>query len=210
MFKVRITTMMGLALVLGLAGAARAQSPAVTIDDLTGLSLGNPPFTLGFSFTANVDAKVTALGIFDDRQDGLVDRYEMGLWDSVGNLMATTIVASGTSSPLTNQWRYSSISAVLLSAGAQYAVGGLYTTGNDPLIFPGLATNFAANPMITFGESRFAPGGALANPTSTGGSDPSYFGANMLISAVPEPGSMALLAGMLIPGAVLVYRRRKR
>lgn len=207
----RWTALGGLMALALLPAAVQAQSPAVTIDNATGQTLGNPPFTLGFSFTVNSDINVIALGFFDDSQDGLVESHDVGIWDSGGNLLASSTVASGTANPLTNQFRYVSIAPLLLSAGQSYAIGALFASGNDPLIFPGAASNFATDPSITFNQNRFVTGGSLSNPTNSVGNDAAYFGPNMLLgSPVPEPGSMALLTGLGVSGLLAVRRMRRR
>jgi len=187
-------------------GAAHA-GPAFTVSNTTGSSLGNPPFTLGWQFSTTGTITVTDLGLFDDSQDGFAERHELGLWDSAGNLLASTFVGVGTGDPLVNQFRYADIVDIVLGAGT-YQIGALFASGADPLLFPGEATGFATDSAITFIASAFASGGTLTNPTSSAGTDPSYFGPNFLFeaTAVPEPGSLALLAIGLI---AIASKRRK-
>ncbi len=85
-----------------------APMPGITFPNLTGESLGNGPFTLGWQFTVSQSITVTALGAFDDSQDGLNESHDVGIWDSLGNSMGSTTVAAGTVDPLVNQFRYSS------------------------------------------------------------------------------------------------------
>ncbi len=183
---------------------------AITITNLTGQTLGNPPFTLGFRFTANKAIKVTGLGVFDSSQDGLTNAYSLGLWNAAGTLLGTATLASGTGTTLVNNFRYTSIAPTVLAAG-QYRIGAFYANGADPLIFPGFATGFATNPAITFNESSFAGGTSLANPVFTGGAQASYFGPNFQFSAVqpvPEPEAWAsMVLGLGLAG--WVARRRK-
>jgi hypothetical protein len=100
-----------------------------------------------------------------------------------------------------------------LTAGT-YDVGALYASGADALIFPGFATNFATNPAITFVKSGFVFGGTLANPTSTAGVDPAYFGPNFTFveevgaSAVPLPS--VAWGGLVILGAVGLKKSQRR
>src|SRR5450755_2722444 len=106
-----------------------APIPAVTFAELTGQSLGNGPFTLGWEFTVSQSITVTALGAFDDSQDGLAESHDVGIWDSVGNLLGSTTVAAGTVDPLVNQFRYSSVSFTL--APGTYEIGALWLDGGD-------------------------------------------------------------------------------
>lgn len=206
-----LSTALGLSL-LGIASVSMADSAAYFLDNTTGQALGNPAFTLGSTFTANVNISVTAIGIFDDNLDGLADRYVAGIFDSSGNFLGGTTISSGTVDPLTNQFRYASMTPVSLSAGNTYEVGALYLDGNDPLIFPGSATGFSTDSNITFIKSSYAVGSSLAAPLSSASGDPAYFGPNFKFttSAVPEPGSIAL--GLMLAGSSLglVVRRRNR
>jgi hypothetical protein len=188
------------------AGAAHAASIAYTIDNVTGQTLQNPPFTLGFQFTANIDMTVISLGLFDSSQDGLVESHAAGIWDSGGTLLGSTVIPSGVAGTLVNQFRYVATSISLL-AGQNYFIGALYLTGSDPLIFPGFASNFATDPGVTFLQSQFAGGAVLTFPSLTAGQDPAYFGPNFQFEAVPEPASMAMLA---IGGAGVWFRRRQK
>ena len=100
-------------LLVALCGALpllAAPIPAITVTDLTGETLGNPPFTLGWQFSTSQSINVTGLGVFDDSQDGLTVSHDVGIWDSLGNLMGMTTVSAGTVDPLVNQFRYSSVS----------------------------------------------------------------------------------------------------
>ena len=187
--------------------SASAQTNAVSFSNTTGVTLANPPFTLGWSFTANANINVVDLGVFDDSQNGLVDSHQVGVWNSTGTLLVSTTVPSGTGATLDDQFRMVGVSPIELLAGQQYFIGALYTTGNDPMIFPGGATGFATAPQITFDNNAFIAGSTLADPTVNGGTAPAYFGPNFEFTATPEPGSFVLLGTGLL-GFAGVLRRR--
>src|ERR1700680_555420 len=193
-----------------LPSAVLADTSAITITNTTGQSLSNAPFTLGWEFTTNQQIKVTQLGVFDDSLNGLVDSYQVGIWDSSGTLLGMATVLSGTGDPLVNQFRYAAINGgpITLAAGQNYEIGALYLDGNDPLIFPGNATGFASDPSITFDQSSYAGGGTLTDPTNSISTSPSYFGPNFLIGTsitqTPEPSGLLLLGSGLfaVAGAI--------
>lgn len=203
---------------LGLAAVSpvKAQTPGYTITNTTSPNtLGNPPLTLGFQFTANQGLTVTALGLFDSGQDGLVDSHPIGIFNSSGTLLTSTTLASGTANPLVNQFRYAGVAPLTLAAGQNYFIGALYTTSNDPLIFPRGATGFATNSSITFVNASFGSGGTLSFPSGNAGNSPGYFGPNFLFTpggpaAVPEPSQTAALGLGVLGLAGLIVKARKR
>jgi hypothetical protein len=170
-----------------------------------GSTLTNPSFTLGFKFNVNSPIVVTSLGLFDDLQNGLAESHALGLWNSSGTRRASTTVGSGTSGTLVNRFRYVGISNVPLTPGT-YQIRALFTTGADPLIFPGYASGFQTAPQLSFLNTAFALGGTLTNPTSSPGNDPGYFGPNFQFSAVPTP--TAIGGGLMLLGAVFTSRIR--
>ena len=200
-----------LALGIGFLAGPAVAGPAVTLDNpQRARPLGSRPASpQGFTFSTGGPITVTDLGVFDDAQDGLIDRHAVGLWDSGGNLLASTTLGAGTVDPLTNQFRYASIAPVNLLAGT-YTIGAVWLDGNDALIFPGEATNFATASGITFLDDEFVSGGSLADPTSSASAEPSYFGPNFQFTAaaVPEPLTLSIF-GAGLAGLGMARRRKK-
>jgi len=121
-------------------------------------------YTCGFSFTALQDISVEALGQWDQNLDGLLVAARVGLWSSDGTLLASVVVPSGTSAPLTGAFRYVSIAPVHLVAGQKYVIGSAQPSGGAPVFLPaGLETAFApADGRVMFGGS-----GVLVFPSSS-------------------------------------------
>jgi hypothetical protein len=205
----RATRVIAFAVTMFMLAAADALAiPALTLDNVDGVPVGNPPFTLGWIFWTSHAIRVTGIGIFDGGQDGLVDSYAVGIWvNNGGTLIASGTVDSGTTDPLVNQFRYASISPVTLAPGV-YHVGGLYLTSHDALVWPFEAENFATAPGITFlSAASSRQGGTLAIPGSTS-SLPGYFGPNFeFTDPVPEPSTLLLIGSGL---AGLAFRRCRR
>jgi hypothetical protein len=198
-----ITAVFGLFLFVWVS-AVRADQLAINFTNTTGSNLSNPPFTLGWEFQANANITVTGLGIFDARLNGLIDSYAIGLWNSVGTLLVSTTIPSGTSATLDDKFRMVSVAPTNLTAGNEYFIGALFLTSNDGLI-AGTATGFSTDPAITFIENSFKQGSSLTFPSSTTGATPAYFGPNFTF--VPEPSTLFLLGAGLV--ALSVWARIK-
>ncbi len=181
--------------------ALLADSLGVTYSDTTGfVDLGNPPFTLGWEFTVTSSIQVNGLAIYDQDENGLVDSYQVGIWNSSGTLLVSGTVASGTTDPLIDQFREVGVTATVLAPG-DYFIGAVFTTGDDPVVFPGNSlTDFASGAGVTYDGATFANGSTLADPTNADAS-PGFFGPNFVYTsttATPEPSSVLLLGTLVL------------
>lgn len=208
---------------LVLASAILLATPALAVPiaavDVanTGNSDNGQTQTQGWEFRVTAPITVTALGIFDDGADGLVDPHTVGLWTDSATLLASLTVPEGTGTTKVGSFRYVDlVTPIQLTAGQHYVIGGLYlgtrdggtldpdpadrdmfiSIGNTPL------RTFA--PEIEFIDPRISSQqtSGLLFPTvqSLHGYD-AILGPSFLFEAtrqVPEPPTFALLAVALL------------
>lgn len=155
-------------------------------------------FTLGYKFNSSQSLNIKALGVFDAGTPGLSGTYDLGLWDSAGNLLTSTSV-SGLGDLIQDSfvWKYLP-STISLSPG-DYVVGaaGSYTSGDD-YAFQGTFTMLAG---VTFLEDRYIDGSTLQFPTIATDTTPAWIGGNFAV-----PGPLPVLGA----GAAFGWSRRLR
>lgn len=172
-------------------------TPAYTFTNSTSAG-GYSLFTFGSEFTVNTACTITALGFYDHNQDGISGNNPVGLWNSSGTLLASTVVSNA--DPLRGVFRYRYLPApVLLTVGQIYRVGAL-TNGVDPSGFDG--PGFTVDSRITFNGQRYDnQAGTLTFPTNNNGTSPGIWGAGMLLGAagpeisVEQPGGTNIADG---------------
>jgi len=210
-------------LVVFMCGVMAAFAPSLQADNFgqaftgaaTGATLGDGPFTLGWSFTVTNPITVTNLAVYHDNGVGLLESHDVGIWNATGGLVvsATVIPADPCVADQGGfqQWCIVSVSAKL--APGTYTIGAVWNNLLDPMIFPGtLSGEGIANvngPSIVLLQNEFVFGGTLTDPTNTTGDTMSYFGPNFAYStsAVPEPGTLIML-GTGVLGLAGVLRRK--
>ena len=173
---------------------------------------------MGYEFTANTAVSVDGLGTFAVDGFQLPTNEPVGLWDSGGNLLASTTLTTSDPvivTPAGGSWVFAAITPVALTAGDSYYVGSVgpeaYAYGFYG--FPG----FTVAPSITYVQDAFGYGnysvGTLSFPDATS-SQPGFtgfFGGNVELSpstVTPEPGSYAALI-LGFGGVMLVVRSRR-
>ena len=164
--------------------ANAADTPAL---DITGLGSGfdytQGTYSLGWSFMANKDLNITALGFYDDLKDGITGNHDVGIYDMATQtlLVQTTVVPSD---PLTGFFRYHTLATpFVLPGGKTYVIQAVTLTDHYALL-----PNTVVDPAITF--MGFAAYGSSGSPQSTtlhypDGTNPTYvgdFGPSFLIS----------------------------
>jgi hypothetical protein len=170
---------------------------------------GNSNLTFGAAFTVGSQPiRVTALGVFDTGQDGLLDNHQVGLWGS-STLLSSTTVPSGTGTQLLGFYRYVPITPLILSANTTYTVGAFYSVDFYPLIDQiGEDGSAMVDPAISSVML-----GLMSNPSIPVFAEPivgfgrPLWAVNMQFTVVPEPGGAALVGAGF--GALILFRRRR-
>jgi hypothetical protein len=209
------------ALVLSLASitvGASAQIPALSF---TTAPLSSGAYVMGWQFTVKPanSLQVSSLGFFDDNSNGLLQAHTVGIYDSVGALVVSAVVPTGTAGTLLNGYRYTSISSTLLLGGQSYTIASTNTL--DAWVYGVGATGLTFDPNLTVSSNAgvyAANGGAtLVDPTLKPNQPTGYTflgGPNFRIggtqsASTPEPGTMALFVGVATAGLFLIRRRVK-
>ena len=167
-------------------------------------------FVIGNEFTVDgSDIQVNSLGVWDQADDGLAESHEVGLWDSLGALVVSATVPSGTAGALEDSYRYVNLgSSVTLLAGQSYRIAALYPSAVDPFNDPwdpdgdgnpfgspavgdGVAVTFGGG-VAAVNSDYFAASATLTHPTNFGGGTPGRWGAANARLAVPEPTSTVI------------------
>lgn len=195
-------------------GLLAAGGPAVTgaSGGTTFISIDDTDQTLGFTFEANADVVVTALGVADTTPgDPLSQTHQVGLWTAGGVLLASATVQ--TDSTLIGGWRYVYIPPVTLQTGQTYVLGSAVTSPYlDPYNRVPDVGSVSTNPKITIGISATNDSaGGFSFPLNVNASFLARLGPNMLIGASPVPLSPLALAAittfLALVGLVVIRRR---
>lgn len=170
----------------------------------------------GWSFTANRDLYVTALGIYDhdaDRNDEGI--HTISLWKADGTLVASESFyePKGPHTDVLVNGKYHMIATTAtLYAGQTYVIAATMGTMGDPFAFfpdsaAAAAHNLTFNPYLTYNNAVYShslgtmPG---LDPLSLFGN----FGANVDVVPAPLPAAGWLLGSGLL-GLMGIRRNRK-
>ena len=187
-----VVNLCAVGLFTGLLSEARADTIAFTPPVLNSIA-GEPTGNDGLFFTPTISIWVTALGYV---KPGSSSGNKVGLYNfSTSTLLASTTITS--SSTLSGNFLYNTITPVLLTAGNEYAVSGLYLAGNGDVGYTATSGVGAAS-AITFDGYKYDSNGSLDLPTIS--YTPPIFGPNFEYVPASEPMTMTIF----ITGALLL------
>ena len=202
------------ALIIAASAAASAHAGTVALTWSGSGSEGSSSRTRGWAFSSSTAIDITSLGWFDFQDDGLATSHQVGIWDFSGKLLLQGTVAAGTSDPLLSGFRFTdALGGTTRLAAGNYVVAGLSTSDDSSwrAVDPAFVTMGAHVSYIGDRTNSLEEFGYAGDYQ---GLDVGYFGANFqyeLVSAVPEPASLALsLLGLGLLGTHLRTRRRAR
>lgn len=191
---------------VGLTSIAGAQA----VTSFTGGSLfgiyhgGSTGDVVGWAFDLNTDVIVTDLGVYNNDADGLTSSHQIGIWDSLGNL-----VSSGTAGPggaVVGDWTYTDVADAVLTAGERYTIGAMYSANDGDSYISSPATIGLASEVNPTTNGVFPSIGDLGFVMPTEQStNLGRFGPNFLFRDVPAPSALALLGF----GGLIATRRRR-
>jgi len=159
--------------------------PAVAVSGGGFVSFPDPNGSvIGWEFTTALPQCISALGYYDSGFDGLNESHQVGLFDSLGNLVTSTTVTS--SDPLENGFRYASIPSICLTLGETYIVAAHTSASSADLILQNPIVD--PHPAITFVGGRIQTGVPFGFPGGT--TSNTYFGPNVKIADDCLPGTV--------------------
>ena len=136
-------------------------------------SVGNSNINLGFDFTISSQINVGGLGVWDIAPLGLTQSFQVGLWNALGELLASTNVTSASTAVASanenGQWLFNYFTPFFINPG-QYVLGLFQeATGPDVLGFGFGQSLIDIDPAFTYGGTRHSLSGSFGMPSSSSG-----------------------------------------
>jgi hypothetical protein len=191
----------------------RANTIALSFSGATGEASDSNAFTAGWAFSLSSPVLLTDLGIFDSNNGaGLANSHEVTIWTSTGVVEAQANVPAGTTAPITDGFRYVSLTTPILLAAGNYTIGALYSAAGDAALYHASVISTASG--VTYVDSRSTFGDVFP-ATDAFGNIKGYFGPNFQFTSptttngVPDAGSafaLMLLGLTFVLGPALMFR----
>ncbi len=170
--------------------------------------------TLGYAFRVGSDSlSVLQLGLWDQGADGLTESHQVGIWNTNGELLASTTVGSGVSGELAGNFRYDNLlDSLMLDANTVYIIAArYYNVDNSDAYITG---SYTIGPGVTWDDSkdRYSAdyaGFVFPEYTDDGAANigPNFI-YDIVPAVVPEPDTLILFAGGSL--ALFMLRRFSR
>jgi hypothetical protein len=175
--------------------------------------------SLGFVFTTTEAVSVTALGYYDENKDGFLTDHEVGIFDTSGSLLVSSVLNMGTDSSLDGHYRYTAISPISLAGNSSYIIAATTAGLLDGIAYgrkDETLTGFVVDPRISVASDAarflYQSDNVLRVPDQMFGytiyGGPNFVLAPAEASSVPEPASFAFVLGG-VAGLVFVSRRKR-
>lgn len=179
--------------------ALLADEPAIRFEKLgvEGGGLGLD-YNEGWEFSISKLIRVTHLGVYTGGQPLKAD-IPVGIWNSEGELLASTTVPLGATPTARGRFVYVSITPVILEERGNYVIAAHYQKGSPVWTIGSNAGSFSTPEAVKWTRSRRSPGEELAIPDLPKFQDPDHpfsetmpgtFGPNFLIE---DEGELAKL-----------------
>jgi hypothetical protein len=163
---------------------------------------------VGVSFNS-LGQTISSLGFYDHGGDGLAASYQLGLWDSSQNLIATATVTP--SSLLIGDFRYAPITPVTIGTFAlpqSFTIGALLPPVMNDIWLDGILPILGVG-YTGAGTGRFEVSNSLVYPTNLDSS--SYYVVNAGPEVqIPEPNTIGLATGLLTAVAMRARAGRRK
>jgi hypothetical protein len=207
---------------LAVSGAAHAQ---VIAFDVASGTVGNQNFggSLGLDFDVVSSIQVTQLGFFDSGSNGITagTTITVQLYDrnNTATPLSTQTFNNGAPGTLApgSSFSFKGIPVITLAPGFQGRIVAFGFNAANPDGNTGIAHSWTRIDNTGLGAISFPSTGGFFNVGTgypTGADTNTYLAGSFvfqrIVALTPEPGALALLGGLMIPGALLTYRRLRR
>ena len=168
--------------------------------------------TLGIPFTVGSQAvSVSALGFFDESGDGLLKAHTVGIFTLGQTLLGSVVVPSGTSAALHDGTRWMALgTSITLDANTGYMLAYTESGTSDDMVNIATLAQVTIDPLFSLSGTgyTFRETTSFLYPSSVNAETRDAFGANMELTAVPEPSAWAMFCAFA--GLAVGIRLRRR